>query len=133
VHDKPDDKLNLIKYDYNTRNFGGLPSVTLVSVGGCGPGLREEKPAARSIAATPEQKQCPEATGKITKISKQGTRPALFFVDAYLGGRSTGGACFQQHPLDTFTWIKAKFVPGLGRSLKGVTCLQRPWDGFAFG
>jgi|SRR5579871_2104503 len=77
VHDKPDDKLKLIKYEsmYSQQTAG---SAKLLTVGaGCGPGLREEEPAARPIAATPKKQS--EATGIILEKSKAGRWPCFVF------------------------------------------------------
>jgi hypothetical protein len=83
VHDNPDDKLDLFGYESFTRNMA-VNNAILLCVGRVRSKSREEQPAARTIAATPQQKS--ETIGLQLTISKQGIGPALFFGPDFLKG-----------------------------------------------
>jgi hypothetical protein len=83
VHDKPDDKLNIIKYDLEARNSDDQQIHILVFVGRVW-SRSEGGKAGGAINRSHSNKKNKrvEETGKNLKIPKQGAGPALFFVAA---------------------------------------------------
>jgi len=88
VHDKPDDKLKLIKYDLSTRNQGGQQgdiNVTLQSVGRVWSRSEGGKTGGATNRSHSRKKNSSEATGIKLEKSKAGRWPCfVFFARAAL-------------------------------------------------